>query len=199
MGWRKPDAPVEGRKRPRREDYVLQIHRPPGWAAVANVAREGRSPMRQHHPYLVEAARVKLDEQVTLVGDIRHRSGQSHVQKRRLAACTDDPRGRAVDPQVRFVSPDELLGLRKRERDLGDIPLVPATRGNLLRIVGRGLGRAGHEHQSAGRRVQPVHQTQARESLRRETMHERVGTRIAREFAGQAGRLQRDDFVRRDV
>src|SRR5262249_41161230 len=103
MGWRPPDAPIKRPKNSRRQNHVLEIQCPPGWAGIAYIAGERRSPMRQHHPDLVEAARVKLDEQVTLVGDIRHSSGQSHVQERRLTAGTDDARGSALNLQIRFV------------------------------------------------------------------------------------------------
>ena len=72
--------------------------------------------MRQHRPNLVQAASVKLHEQMTLAGNAGHGSGQYHVKKRRLAARTNDPHRAAIDLQVGFVSADELRGFPRRDR-----------------------------------------------------------------------------------
>lgn len=69
---------------------MLEIHLP-WWAAVADVAREGCAEVRQHHANLMEAAGMKLDKQVALVGNAGHGSDQNHIEKRRLPSRPDDP------------------------------------------------------------------------------------------------------------
>ena len=199
VGWCLPDAPFGGVEWPRCEDGVLEIDGAVERASVANVAGEGRSAVCQHHANLVETSGVKLDEEVALAGNIGHGRDQGDIEKRWLASRTDNARRRAFDLEIGFVRPHEVVGLYAGERDLRDIPLVPVARRNLLAVVRGGRSRTGDEHQATGWRVQPVHEAEAREALGLEATHERIGGWVARELAGEAGRLEGDDLVRGDI